>query len=63
MNQFNAINGDELTETPIEWNIQPPELYFNSQNCPPKTNPVVLAIMGVLDHHFIDNGDVEVFPS
>ena len=30
---------------------------------PPKNIPVVLAIMGRLNHHAIDNSDVEVHPS
>ena len=30
---------------------------------PPKTSPVVSAIVGILNHHAIDNGDVEVHPS
>ena len=30
---------------------------------PPKISPVVSAIMGGLNHHAIDNGDVEVHPS
>ena len=30
---------------------------------PPNTSPVVSDIMGRLNHHYIDNGDVEVQPS
>ena len=29
---------------------------------PPKTSPVISAIMGILNHHAIDNRDVEVHP-
>ena len=35
----------------------------NPGTLPPKTNRVVSAIMGKLNHHAIDNGDVEVHPS
>ena len=47
---------DEPTEPPIEWNIQPPEY-------PPKNIPVVSSITGIINHHAIDNGDVDVHPS
>ena len=63
MNQFNALNVDEPTYPPREWNIQPPEYYFKSMTSPPKNSPVVSAIMVRLNHHSIDNGDVEVHPS
>ena len=62
MNQFNTLNGDEPTETSIYWKIQPPEVHFQSQTSPPKTSPVVLAIMERLNHRSIDNADVEVYP-
>ena len=63
MNQFNALHGDEKTETPKEWNIQPASDHFKSRTSPPKTRPVVSSIMGRLNHHAVDNGDVEVNPS
>ena len=63
MNQFNAINGEDSTNPPIECNIQPPELHFKPFTCPPKTSPVISAIMGVLNHHAVDNGDVNVYTS
>ena len=60
MNQFNAINGDEKNEPPREWNSQPPEARFKYSTSPSKTNPVISAIMGRLNHHTIDNGDVKI---
>ena len=36
------------------------KIYSNS---PPQNSPVVSAIMRRLNHHAIDNGDVEVYPS
>ena len=60
MNQLNALNGDELNEPPIYWNSQPPADHFKSSTSPSKTNPVISAIMGILNHHAIDNGDVKV---
>ena len=62
MNNFNALHGEESNEPPIEWNSQPIEYHFKSSTSPPKTSPVVSAITGRLNHHEIDNGDVEVHP-
>ena len=58
MNQFNALHGDKPKESPREWNSQPPAAHFKSRSSPPITNPVVTAIMGKLNHHSIDNGDI-----
>ena len=63
MNQYYALHSDETTEPPTEWNIQPSAVHFKSQISPPKTSPVVLAIMGILNHHAIDNGDAKVYNS
>ena len=60
MNQFNALNGDELKEPPREWNIQPSEAHFKSRTSTSRTNPVISAIMGKLNHHATDNGDVKI---
>ena len=57
-NQFNALHGDKPKEPPREWNRQPPEDHFKSRSYPSRTNPVVSAIMGKLNHHAIDNGDI-----
>ena len=62
MNQFNALHGDEPTDPPRECNSQPPENHFRSRTSPPKTSPVVSAITGILNHHCINNGGVEVHP-
>ena len=58
MNQFNKLHGDEPKEPPREWNSQPPAAHFKSRSYPSRTNPVVSAIMGKLNHHAIDNGDI-----
>ena len=58
MNQFNALHGDEPKEPPREWNIQPMAAHFKSRSSPSRTNPVVSAIMGKLNHHAIDNVDI-----
>ena len=63
MNHFNALHGEEPNEPPRDWNSQPPVYHFKYTTSPPNTIPVVLAIMGRLNHHGIDNGDVKVNPS
>ena len=63
MNNFNALHGDEPKEPPREWNSQPPETHFKSRTPPSKTNPVISVIMGRLNHHAIDNGDVKIHTS
>ena len=63
MNQLNALHGDETNEPPIEWSIKPTEAHFKSTRSPSTTSPVISAIMGRLNHHAIDNGDVKVHTS
>ena len=58
MNQFNVLNGDEPKDSPREWNSRPPAAQFKSRYSPSRTNPVVSAIMGKLNHHAMDNGDI-----
>ena len=58
MNQLNALYDDEPKEPPIEWNSQPPAAHFKYKSSPSRTNSVVSAIMGKLNHHAIDNGDI-----
>ena len=60
---FNTPRGEKPTDPPIEWNSE--TTYVQSKPCtsPTKTGPVILAIIGRLNHHAIDNGDVEVHPS
>ena len=58
MNQFNALHGDEPNEPPRSWNSQPPAAHFKSRSSPSRTNPVVSAITGKMNHHAIDNGDI-----
>ena len=44
-------------------NSQLRAFHFKYRTYPPKTSPVVFAIMGRLNHHAIDNGDVEFHTS
>ena len=60
MNNFNALHGDGPKEPPRGCNSQPPEAHFKSRTSPSRTNPVVSDIMGKLNHHSIDNGDVTI---
>ena len=60
INQLNALHGDEPKEPPREWNSQPPEAHFKSRSSPSRTNPVILAIMGKINHHAINNGDIKI---
>ena len=63
MNKFNALHGEEPNKPPKEWISQHPAAHFKSRTSTPNTSPVVLAIMGRLNHHAIDNGDVKVHTS
>ena len=63
MNKSNDLHGYEPTEPQKEWKSQPPESQFKSSTSPTKTSPVVSDIMGIINHHAIDNGDVGVHPS
>ena len=58
MNQFNTLHGEEPTEPPQDWNRQYPAAHLKYRTYPPKTNPLVSAIMGRLNHHAIGNGNV-----
>ena len=60
MNQFNSLHGYEKTDPPIEWNSQPSVAHLKYRTSPPKNSPVFSDIMGRLNHHDIDNVDVEV---
>ena len=62
MNNFNALHGDEPTETTREWNSQPKAAHFKPITSPPNTSTVVSDIMGRLNQHAIDIGDAEVYP-
>ena len=63
MNQFNSLHGEEQNEPPRDWNSQTPEDHFKSRTSSIKNSPVVSDIIGIFNHHVIDNGDVEVHPS
>ena len=58
MNQLNALLGDKPKEPPREWNIQPLAAHFKSRSSPSRTNPVISAIVGKINNHAIDNGDI-----
>ena len=60
--QFKALYVNEPTDPPIEWSKQPPSAHFKFRNFPPKTSPVVSAIMGRINHHATNNGGVVVHP-
>ena len=62
MNQFNALHGDEPTDTSRKRNKQFPSVLFKYRTSSTKTSPVVSDIMGRLNHHAVDNGGVEVYP-
>ena len=62
-NQFNSLHGDEPKEPPRYFNSQPPADYFESRISPSRTNPIISAIMGKINHHAIDNGDVKILTS
>ena len=63
MTQCKTLHGDEPTKPPTDLNSQPSAAHFKPRAYPTKTSPVVSAIMGRLNHHAVDNGDVEVHPS
>ena len=63
MNKCNAVHGDELTEPPRQWNSQPPSVHLKACSPHPNTSPGVLSIVGRLNYHAINNGDVEVYNS
>ena len=63
MIQFNALYGENPNEPTIEWNTQPPPYHFKSITSPHNTSSVVSAIMVMINHHAIDNGDVDANPS
>ena len=63
MNQFNALHGEKPTDPILEWNSQSPEPHYKYRTSYPKTSFVVSTIMGTLDNHTIDNGDVYFHPS
>ena len=60
MNHFNELHGDEPKEPPRERNSQPPAAHFKSRSSPSRTNPVISANTGKINHHAIDNGDVKI---
>ena len=57
-NELNDLHGDEPTDPPREWNSQPPAAHFKTSNSPPNTSTVLSAIIGRLNNHEVDNGDV-----
>ena len=60
MNKFNTLHGGETADPPRECNIQPTVSPLKYRTSPPKTSPVVSDIMDRLNHHVVDDGDVDV---
>ena len=60
MNKLNTLHGDEPKEPPRELNSQPLEAHFKFRSSTSRTNPVISAIMGKLNHHAINNGDIQI---
>ena len=60
MNQFNELHGDEPKEPPREWHSQSPASNLKYITSTFRTNPVISDIMGKLNHHAIDNGDIKI---
>ena len=63
MNQFKSLHGKYTTNLPRDWNSQPTEYHFKYRTSPTNTTTVVSDIMGIFNHHAIDNGYVEVHHS
>ena len=63
MNQLNTLHGNEPTDQPIYWNIQTIAENLRSWTSTSSTSPVFWAIMSILNHHVVDNGYVQVYPS
>ena len=63
INKFNDLHGDEPKEPQREWNSQHTVYHFKYKTYPTNTSPLVSDIIGRINHHTIDNGDVEVHPS
>ena len=58
INQLKALQGEKSTEPPRYWNAQPPWVHFKYFTATTNTSPMVLDIMGRLNRHAVDNGDV-----
>ena len=63
MNQFNDLHGEEQNKPQRKCNRKPTAAHFKYRTSSPNTTPVVSSIMGILNNHAIDNGDVKVTPS
>ena len=63
MNQLNTLYGEEPTDPPREWNSQPQESHIKYRTSTPQTSPLVSDFTRRINHHAINNGDVEVHPS
>ena len=62
-NQYNVIHSDKPTDTTRECSSQPSPVHSEYLNSDPKNIHAVWAIMGRLNHHTVDNGDIEVYTS
>ena len=63
MNKFNDLHGNEPTDPPQDWISEPRSYHFKYRNSYSNNIPVDSDIMGKLNHHAIDNVDVNVHTS
>ena len=63
INQSNELRVNETTEPLRYWKSQPPEVHFKYCIPPPNTSPLVSDITGRLNHHAVDNGDLDIYPT
>ena len=60
MNQFNELHGDNTNKATKEWNIQ---VHLKNHIYAQKRITMGSYIKGRINHHAVDNGDVDVYPS
>ena len=63
MNSFNSLYVEEPNDPPKYWNSRQLADHLKSRTFNSKTITVVSTIIGRLNHHAIDNSDVEVHSS
>ena len=63
MNKSNALHGDEPDEPPIDWNSQTTSVILRSCISTCKTSPILLGLIGRLNHRADNNCGVYVYTS
>ena len=58
MNKSNAVRGDKPVDPPRYWKIQPTAVHFKYDTPNTNTITVVSAILGILNNHAVENGNV-----